>query len=230
MPALPVVLLTTFVWVVSTHVAEASPTSSKKKAAAKADIVVVAELIRGSKNLYACGIIAVVGEYEFRVIRVEAGKLDEERIVVEALCPEMSMEAYHLSRLELSSKRLYPYKPQWPLEEPPAKRLYLQKQDPFSFDYTTIVGENLTSLRTQFTATSESKDGWVSFGPGLQVHPKDGRVSKLRLVCPRGFPRSFSWLGLPEVEWQTFRRQGGYSEGVFKAPNDIVGEAVLRCI
>lgn len=223
MGATLVVLLCTL----ATQPAEASPKlAKKKKAASIADIVVVAELIRSSGGLPHCGVLAAVGEYEFRVIKVEKGKLDEKRIVVEALCPEMSMESYHLSRLELSSKRGHQYKPMRPLDKPPAKRLYLRRQESFAFDYTTLLGETLTSVKSLFTATKGGSEGWQSFGPGLEVQMRDKMVSKLRLACPQGFPRSFAWLGLPEVEWQTFRRRGGYSTGKFKAPNDIVGEVV----
>lgn len=205
--------------------ADASPNAKKKAAAPKADIVVVAELVRSAGGLPHCGVLAVVGEYEFRIVAVESGKLDDERIVVEALCPEMSMESYHLSRLELSSKRLHRYQPMRPLENAPAKRLYLHKQDRFSYDYTKLLGKPLKKVTSKFTATEPPKDGWQRFGPGLAVQTTDSRVSKLRVSSPQGFPRSFAWLGLAEVDWQTYRRKGGYSNGTFKTPTGILGRA-----
>ena len=223
MRALLIVLLCTLA--TSAQLADASPKAKKKKAAPKADIVVVAELVRSAGGLPHCGILAVVGEYEFRIVDVESGKLDDERIVVEALCPEMSIEPYHLSRLRLSTKRLYRYQPMRPLEKAPAKRLYLHKQERFAFDYTKLLGTTRNEVTAQFTATEPAKGGWQSFGPGLDVQTTDSRVSKLRFSSPRGFPRSFAWLGLADVDWQTYRRKGGYSSGTFKTPTGITGSA-----
>ncbi len=210
----------------SAQLADASPKAKKKrKAAPKADVVVVAELVRSAGGLPHCGVLAVVGEYEFRIVNVESGKLDEERIVVEALCPEMSMEPYHLSRLQLSTKRLHRYQPMRPLKKAPAKRLYLHKQEAFEYDYTKLLGKPLTNATAKFTATKQGNDGWQSFGPGLEIQVRTSLVSKIRVASPRGFPRAFAWLGLADVTWQTYRRKGGYSNGAFKTATGITGRA-----
>lgn len=220
MRALLLVLLCTLL--ASSQPAQAAPTA--KKTVAKADLVVIAELIRGSEGMPHCGVMAVVGEYEFRVIRVEKGELESKRIVVEALCPEMSMENYHLSRLKLSVAPRSKYRPAKPLKNPPAKRLYLVSQKPYDFDYTALLGTSLTSLNAQFTKTGAS-DGWLRFGPGLSVQTSDTNVAALRLASPRGFPSAFAWLGLPKITWQRFIRRGGYPKGIFTGPSGIVGKA-----
>tara|TARA_R110002073_G_scaffold245044_3_gene407398 strand:+ start:57169 stop:57873 length:705 start_codon:yes stop_codon:yes gene_type:complete len=220
MRVLLLVLLCTLL--ASSQPAQAAPKA--KKIPAKADLVVIAELIRGSQGMPHCGVMAVVGEFEFRVILVEKGKLESKRIVVEALCPEMSMENYHLSRLELSVAPRNKYRPAKPLKKPPAKRLYLVSQKPFDFEYTTLLGTSLTSLSAQFTKTG-ARNGWLHFGPGLSVQTSDTNVSTLRLAIPRGFPSSFAWLGLPKITWKRFSRRGGYPKGIFTGPDGIAGNA-----
>ena len=188
-----------------------------------ADIVVVAELVRGAQSQPHCGVLAVVGEYEFRVLRVERGTLAEQRIVVEALCPEMSVERYHVSRLRLSTKRSHTYRPWNKLANAPKKRLYLRKQSPFTVDYPALLNKPIGSLRARFTRTGVSSDGWEQFGPGMQAKIANKKVSAIRLACPRGFPRVFAWAGLPKVRWQRFRRRGGFSAGSFTGPGQLRG-------
>ena len=180
------------------------------------DVIVVGELIRGRSH-GTCGVQSVVGEYEFRVVSVQRGELAAKRIVVEVLCPSGSFVAYPLSRLELSSRRLYPYRPSHPLKDPPSERFYLIEQQPHPEDYPALLGLPIAQVDQRFTYVSTS-EGWRHYGTALDVAVQEGLVHAIRFRCPPGFPRSFPWAGLPTVTWSRYRRHGGFSEGQFTAP------------
>ncbi len=178
-----------------------------------ADVVVVAELLRGS-SAGACGVLAVVGEYEYRVIAVEKGKVSADRISVWALCPEMSHVPYHISRLRLSTHKRFSYRPTSPLRDAPATHLWLVKQEVVTRDYGKYLGGKVDALDRDFTYTT-TKKGWRNYGIALAAQIANGRVVALRLLSPPGFPRAFPWLGASHVTWSRYRHRGGYSQGTF---------------
>jgi len=193
-----------------------------RSSAQAADLVIVGELLRFTSGP-ACGVMATVGEFEFRVVTVERGELSDDRVVVEVPCPALSGPYHHMARLHLSERRRFHYAPGNRLDDPPPARRYLVRAERVPRDYAALIGgpESALSVYTQ----TGLRDGWRSYGPGLQARVEGGRVVRLRFRCPSGFPRSFEWAGLREVTWQRFRRRGGYSSGSFVAAGELRGEA-----
>jgi len=188
----------------------------------EANLIVVGELLRFTSGP-PCGRAATVGEFEYRVVSVERGRLPAARVVVEVLCPALRGPYHHLARLHLSERRRFPHRPGNRLTDPPPERRYLIRAERVAQDYAALLGRPEQEL-SQFTQT-DVREGWRFYGPGLQARVEEGRVARIRFRCPPGFPRTFEWAGLREVTWERFQRRGGYSNGRFRAAGNIRGEA-----